>query len=95
MQPSEFSSPHKTTAADITQAALRSFENTPNPRTKELLIAAVKHLHSFAAEVKLTTSELIRLAEILTEAGQISNRSRHEFLLMSDALNKAIEFDNS
>jgi hydroxyquinol 1,2-dioxygenase len=86
MQPSEFSSPHKTTAADITQATLRSFENTPNPRTKELLIAAVKHLHAFAAEVKLTTSELIRLAEILTEAGQISDRSRHEFLLMSDVM---------
>ena len=61
MQPSAFSSPHKTTAADITEAALRSFENTPDARSKELLVAAVKHLHPFAVEVKLTTSAHIHI----------------------------------
>ena len=76
----------KTTAADITQATLRSFAQTPEPRTRRLLEAAVKHLHAFATEVNLTTNELIRLAEILTAAGKISDASRHEFLLISDIM---------
>src|SRR4029077_16434423 len=93
MQSPTSSPAHKTTAADITQAALRSFENTPAPRAKELLNAAVKHLHAFATETNLTTNELIRLAEILTEAGKISDASRHEFLLMSDVLGLTMVVD--
>jgi hydroxyquinol 1,2-dioxygenase len=85
--------PPKTTAADITDAALRSFERTPNPRAKLLLQAAVKHLHAFATETNLTTNELIRLAEILTAAGQISDASRHEFLLMSDIMGLTMVVD--
>ena len=50
MQPKAAS--HKTTAADITQATLRAFDNTPDPRLKELFTAAVKHLHGFANDVK-------------------------------------------
>jgi len=82
-----------TTAADITQAALRSFDQTPDSRAKQLLQAAVKHLHAFATEVDLTTNELIRLAEILTAAGKISDASRHEFLLMSDVMGLTMVVD--
>jgi len=85
--------PKKTTAAEITQAALRSFDQTPSPRTKTLLQAAVKHLHAFATETNLTANELIRLAEILTAAGQISDASRHEFLLMSDIMGLTMVVD--
>jgi protocatechuate 3,4-dioxygenase beta subunit len=93
MQSPGSSPAHKTTAADITVAALRSFADTPVPRAKELLTAAVKHLHAFATEVKLTTNELIRLAEILTAAGKISDASRHEFLLMSDVMGLTMVVD--
>jgi protocatechuate 3,4-dioxygenase beta subunit len=83
----------KATAADISQAVLRSFDHTPDPRTKELLQAAAKHLHAFATEVNLTTNELIKLAEILTAAGKISDASRHEFLLMSDVMGMTMVVD--
>ena len=83
----------KTTAADITEAALRSFDGAPNPRIKLLLQAAVRHLHAFATETNLTTNELIELAEILTAAGQISDASRHEFLLMSDVMGLTMVVD--
>ncbi len=82
-----------TTAATITEAALRSFDNTPDPRTKQLLQAAVKHLHAFATETNLTTNELIKLAEVLTAAGKISDASRHEFLLMSDVMGLTMVVD--
>jgi protocatechuate 3,4-dioxygenase beta subunit len=87
------STPLKTTAADISAAALRSFENTPDLRAKTLLQVAVKHLHAFALETNLTTNELIRLAEILTAAGKISDASRHEFLLMSDVIGLTMVVD--
>jgi hydroxyquinol 1,2-dioxygenase len=87
------SPPRKTTAADITEAALRSFDHAPNPRAKALLQAAVKHLHAFATEANLTTNELIKLAEIFTAAGQISDASRHEFLLMSDIMGLTMVVD--
>ena len=43
--------------------------------------------------LKLTTSELIRLAEILTQAGKISDASRHEFLLLSDVMGLTMVVD--
>jgi catechol 1,2-dioxygenase len=58
-----------------------------------LLQAAVKHLHAFATETNLTTNELIKLAEIFTAAGQISDASRHEFLLMSDIIGLTMVVD--
>src|SRR6266436_249000 len=82
-----------TAAVDITQAVLRSFDQAPDVRTKQLLQAAVKHLHAFATEVNLTTNELIKLAEIFTAAGQISDASRHEFLLMSDVMGLTMVVD--
>src|SRR5258707_14816777 len=83
----------KTNATTITETALRSFDNTPGPRTKQLLQAAVKHLHAFAREVDLTTNELINLTEIFTRAGKISDASRHEFLLMSDVMGLTMVVD--
>ncbi len=82
-----------TTAGMITESVLASFQNTMDPRTKELLLAATKHLHAFATEVGFTTQELLRLAEILTAAGQISDSSRHEFLLMSDVMGLTMVVD--
>src|SRR5260370_26779367 len=82
-----------TTAADITQAALRSFDQTPDPRTKQLLQAAVQHLHAVATEVNLATNDFIRPPEILTAAGKISDASRHEFLLMSDVMGLTMVVD--
>lgn len=93
MPPSVISPAAHTTAADITSAALRAFANTPDPRTKELLLAAVTHLHRFATEVNLTSNELIKLAEVLTAAGKISDASRHEFLLMSDVMGLTMVVD--
>ena len=83
----------KTTPADITKAALQSFEHTPGSRAKTLLQAAVKHLHAFALETNLTINELIKLAEIFTAAGKISDASRHEFLLMSDIMGLTMVVD--
>ena len=57
---------------DVTAAVLSEVERAPNPRTKELLAAAVKHLHAFVRETKLTEDEFQRIARIIARLGQLS-----------------------
>ena len=42
---------------DVTTAVVEAFKNTSDPRTREILLALVKHLHAFAREVHLTEEE--------------------------------------
>ena len=39
----------------LTDEVVASYKNCPDPRLQEIMISLVKHLHSFAREVKLTT----------------------------------------
>jgi protocatechuate 3,4-dioxygenase beta subunit len=57
-----------------------------DPRTAEVLRAAVKHLHAFAAEVNLTRDEWFAGIEFLTSVGQACDANRQEFILLSDVL---------
>jgi hydroxyquinol 1,2-dioxygenase len=63
-----------------------SFENTPDPRLREVLQSLVRHLHAFVKDVALTEDEWARAIEFLTETGQISDDTRQEFVLLSDVL---------
>ena len=42
------------TQDDVTKAVLAEMHRTPDPRTKEILAAFVRHLHDFIREVKMT-----------------------------------------
>jgi Catechol dioxygenase N terminus len=75
----------KTAQADITDAATQSFDQTPGSRAKALVRTAIKQIHRFALEPNLATNELIRLAEILTAAGKISDACRYKYLLRYSA----------
>ncbi len=74
------------TTETITAAALAQMSTTPDPRFKEIMAAAVKHLHAFAREVKLTPSEWIKGIDFLTRTGQKCTPSRQEVILLSDTL---------
>ena len=50
------------------------------------MISLVKHLHSFAREVKLTEAEWLKGVEFLTQVGQFSTETRQEFIGLSDVL---------
>ena len=41
----------------ITDAAIEQMSSTRNPRLKQIMEAAVRHLHAFAREVDLTPEE--------------------------------------
>ena len=48
------------TPETITDAVLDQMSTTSDPRLKEIMAAAVKHLHAFARDVNLTPGEWIK-----------------------------------
>jgi len=74
------------TPETITDAALDQMAATPDPRLREIMAAAVKHLHAFASEVNLTPGEWIKGIEFMTRVGQACTPVRQEFILLSDTL---------
>jgi hydroxyquinol 1,2-dioxygenase len=74
------------TEDNITELAVERWATARDPRTAELLSALVRHLHSFAREVRLTEAEWMAAMQWLTRAGQISDDKREEFILASDVL---------
>lgn len=74
------------TPETITQAVLDQMATTPNPRLKEIMASAVKHLHAFAKDVNLTPAEWLKGIAFMTAVGKICTPARQEFILLSDTL---------
>jgi len=65
---------------------LATFAATPDPRLREIMTAAVRHVHAFARNVRLDTLERRAAVRFLADLGQISNDVPQEFELLSDVL---------
>jgi len=74
------------TPQTITDAVIEQMATTPDPRMKEIMEAAVRHLHAFAREVNLTPAEWIKGIEFMTKVGQACTPARQEFILLSDTI---------
>ena len=74
------------TPETITDAVLDQMATTPDARMKEVMAAAVRHLHAFAREVNLTPGEWIKGIEFMTLVGKMCTPARQEFILLSDTL---------
>jgi catechol 1,2-dioxygenase/hydroxyquinol 1,2-dioxygenase len=74
------------TPENITDAVIEQMSTTPDPRMKEIMESAVRHLHAFAREVKLTPAEWIKGIEFMTKVGQMCTPARQEFILLSDTI---------
>ena len=70
----------------VTAAVLAQMADTPDPRLREIMAAAVKHLHAFARDVSLKPEEWLHAIKFLTEVGQTCTPYRQEFILLSDTL---------
>jgi hydroxyquinol 1,2-dioxygenase len=70
----------------ITDAVLDQMATTPDPRMREVMESAVRHLHAFAREVNLTPAEWIKGIAFMTAVGKICTPARQEFILLSDTL---------
>ena len=70
----------------VTDATLEQMAGTTNPRLKEIMDAAVRHMHAFARDVNLAPEEWIQGLQFLTAVGQACTPLRQEFILLSDVL---------
>jgi hydroxyquinol 1,2-dioxygenase len=72
------------TPDNVTAAVLEQMATTPDARMREIQTAAIKHLHQFARDVKLTPAEWLMAIDFLTRVGQKCTPDRQEFILLSD-----------
>lgn len=70
----------------VTDAVLEQMARTTNPRLREIMEAAVRHLHAFARETKLTPEEWLTGIAFLTRVGKMCSPARQEFILLSDVM---------
>ncbi|SIR95313.1 dioxygenase [Micromonospora avicenniae] len=77
--------------SQLVERVVASFDNTPDPRLKELMQALTRHLHAFVREVRLTEQEWQHAIEFLTATGHITDDRRQEFILLSDVLGASMQ----
>ncbi|RAG81017.1 hydroxyquinol 1,2-dioxygenase [Streptacidiphilus pinicola] len=70
----------------VTDEVLSGLEGAADPRVREVLQSLVRHLHSFAREVRLSEREWETAIAFLTRAGHLTDDRRQEFILLSDVL---------
>src|SRR3954451_16143116 len=70
----------------LTAAVMQRFNEAKDPRFREIITSAVKHLHAWAREVHLTEEEWFEGIKFLTAVGQKCDDKRQEFILLSDIL---------
>ncbi|SDB32483.1 dioxygenase family protein [Belnapia rosea] len=70
----------------VTREAIAQMAATPDPRMREIMAAATRHLHEFAREVNLKPDEWLAGIAFLTAVGQACTPYRQEFILLSDVL---------
>ncbi|MBO9648856.1 MAG: catechol 1,2-dioxygenase [Variovorax sp.] len=71
---------------DVTKAVLAELERAQDPRFKEIMAVAVRHLHAFVREAKLTEVEFHKTCAVIAKLGQLTTASHNEVVLISGSL---------
>lgn len=88
---SEISDTQRAVEEDLVQRVLNSFEDTQNPRLKQVMQSLTTHLHDFIRDVRLTEEEWNYAIDFLTRVGHITDDKRQEFVLLSDTLGASMQ----
>lgn len=63
---------------------LAQYDESPEPRLAQIMQSLITHLHRFVVDVDLTRDEWFQWMTWLREAGDLTDDSRNEFILLSD-----------
>ena len=74
------------TPNDITASVLKGLDGATDLRFKEIMQSAVKHMHAFVSETKLSESEYQRVCAVIAKLGQMTNESHNEVVLAGGSL---------
>jgi protocatechuate 3,4-dioxygenase beta subunit len=72
--------------AQVTDAVMEAFGRTSEPRTREILLSMVRHLHGFIRDVRLTEREFQEATRLIAAMGQKTTPSHNEVVLMAGSL---------
>jgi hydroxyquinol 1,2-dioxygenase len=82
------------TGDDFTKMVLKRWEDIPDPRLREVMQSAIKHLHAFVSDVRPTGAEWFEAIKFLTAIGQKCDDKRQEFILASDVMGVSMLLDD-
>ena len=71
---------------ELLAEVLARYDEAPSQRLKEVMQAAIRHIHAFAREVNLQRDEWFAGIQWLTATGQMCSDTRQEFILLSDTI---------
>jgi catechol 1,2-dioxygenase len=71
---------------ELTAAVLAELERAEDPRFREIMSAAVRHLHAFVREAKLTEAEFQQACAWIARLGQLTTDSHNEVVLIAGSL---------
>ena len=74
------------TQRDVTTAVLEELQRAENPRFKEVMTAAVQHLHDFVRDARLTEAEFHQACTFIATLGQLTTASHNEVVLIAGSL---------
>jgi catechol 1,2-dioxygenase len=72
--------------AQITDAVLAAIARAPDARAREISAAAVRHLHAFIRETKLSEAEFHQACAFIARLGQATTDSHNEVVLAAGML---------
>ena len=82
------------TGAEFTKSVMKRWEDIPDPRLREVMQSAIKHLHGFVSDVKPTGAEWFKAIQFLTAIGHKCDDKRQEFILASDVMGVSMLIDD-
>jgi hydroxyquinol 1,2-dioxygenase len=91
MSSSEVSAEQQAREAELVERVMRSFDDCPDPRLRELMAGLARHLHAYIREFRLTEEEWAKAIEFLTDCGHITDDKRQEFILLSDVFGASMQ----
>ena len=71
---------------DVTAAVLAELERSEDPRFRQIMAAAVRHLHAFVREAALTEAEFHQACNVIARLGQMTTASHNEVVLGAGSL---------
>jgi hydroxyquinol 1,2-dioxygenase len=81
------------TESNLTDLAAERWSNIPDPRLRQVMTAAIKHLHAFVREVEPSQQEWFAAIDWLTRIGKMCDDKRQEFILASDVMGVSMLVD--
>jgi catechol 1,2-dioxygenase len=81
------------TEKNVTEAAMAQLAGCRDARLRQVVGAAIRHLHDLVREVEPTPEEWLAAIRFLTDTGHRCDGERQEFILLSDVLGVSILVD--